>query len=328
MKAALFIKPGKIEVVNRNTPKPQNNDVLLQIDYAGICGTDKKIFNGEIKSKPVILGHEFSGRAVKLGSKARGIKIGKYYNVQPNLSCGQCYLCKIGKNSLCEKKVSYGIHLDGGFAEYCLVDYRQLYPIGNIAPLESIFLEPVACCLHGLDRCNLSSVKNVLIIGGGFIGLIFVQLARLKGLNISVVEPNNDKRRLSLKLGANRAFRSIAEIDKKINYDLVIEAVGKKKTIEASFRYVGKGGQVLLFGVAPEECQVLIKPFRIFEKELMIISSRSNGHDHSRALAILPKLDIKNLITDFIPLRDISRVFKLMHQPSTIKVILRLKGEK
>lgn len=325
LKAALFHNQGDIKVVDRDILALKNNQVLLKIDYAGICGTDKKIFNGDIPcNPPVVLGHEFSGKAIKTGSKVKNIEIGHYYNVQPNLSCGICDICRKKRYSLCKNKISYGTHINGGFAEYCAVNCNLLFPILNITQMESALIEPVACCLHGLNRCDLSVGQDVLIIGGGFIGLIFVQLAKLRGANVHLIEPNNKKRLLVESLGADSVYESRSEIN--MDFDVVIEAVGKTETVNNAFQAVGRGGNILLFGVNPRAESISLKPYEVWEKELKIIGSRGNEHNHFDAIRILPKLNIKDLISHIIELKNISKGFDLMEQDDCIKVIVRMQG--
>lgn len=324
MKAALFLNPGDIRVIQRDIPKLKGNEVLLKIDYAGVCGTDKNIYSGDIHCGPVILGHEFSGEAIEVGSKVKNLKVGNYYNVQPNLSCGVCDVCKRGKYSLCDEKISYGTHMDGGFAEYCAVDSKLLFPVQNIEHIESALVEPVACCLRGLNRSKLSMGQDILIIGGGFTGLLFVQLAKLRGANVHLITRSEKKRVLAKSLGVDSVYESINEID--VDFDIVIEAVGKIETVNNAFQVVGRGGNILLFGVTHAEESIHLKPFEVWERELTIIGSRSNGHDHLDAIRILPKLNIKALISHMVELDGIESGLNIIGKSDCIKVVVRMPG--
>jgi 2-desacetyl-2-hydroxyethyl bacteriochlorophyllide A dehydrogenase len=322
LKVAWFRNPGDIKITDRNIPTVTDNEVLLKIDYAGICGTDKKIFAGDIRCEPVILGHEFSGEVVEVGLKVKNITKGQYYNVQPNLSCGVCGICRRGRYNLCENKISHGIHINGGFAEYCAVDSNLLFPVKNISNIESALIEPVACCLNGLKRCNLSMGQDVLIIGGGFSGLIFVQLVKLYGANAHLITRNKKKRALAKSLGADFVGESIHEMDK--DFDVVIEAVGKIDTVNDAVQAVGRGGSVLLFGITRETENIPLKPYEVWEKELKIIGSRSNGHNHFDAIKILSRLNIKDLISHVIDLKDIAMGFEKLDTEDCIKVVIRI----
>ena len=324
MKAAVFRHQGCIEVVDMDVPILKDNQVLLKIGYAGICGTDRAIFNGDIPCKSIVLGHEFSGEAIEMGSKVTNIKKGHYYNVQPNLSCGICDICKKHKYSLCENKISYGIHIDGGFAEYCVIDHQLLFPVLNISHIESALVEPIACCLHGLDQCMSLMDRNILIIGGGFIGLIFVQLAKLRGANVHLIEPNEKKRALAESFDADFVYESLSEID--TNFDLIIEAVGKSETVDDALKVVGRWGEILIFGVSSETESVLIKPYEMWEKELRIFGSRGNGHDHTDAIQLIPQLNVKDLVSSVIELDEINKEFIALGQDDYIKAIVHISG--
>jgi len=320
LNAALFRNPGNIEIVDKIIPVLKSNQVLLKIGYAGICGTDKSIFRGDILCNPVVLGHEFSGEIVEVGTNVKNVEIGHYYNIQPSLSCGVCDICRKGRYSLCKNKISYGIDIDGGFAEYCAVDYKQLFPVFNV--IESALVEPVACCLHGLNRCNILLGQDVLIIGGGFIGLIFLQLVKLQGANVHLIEMNKGKRVMAKILGADSVYESISEIN--MSFDVVIEAAGKREAVNNAFRVVGRGGEILLFGVCSEDKSIPFRPYEVWEKELKIIGSRSNEHNHFAAIKILPKLNITDLISHIIKLDDIEKGFEMMEKNDCIKVVVRV----
>lgn len=322
LNVAWFRNPGDIQITHKDIPTVSDNEVLLKIDYAGICGTDKKIFAGDIPCERIILGHEFSGEAVEVGLKVKNIIKGQYYNVQPNLSCGVCSICRRGRYSLCKNKISHGIHIDGGFAEYCAVDFNLLFPINNISHIESALIEPVACCINGLKRCNLSMGQDVLIIGGGFTGLIFVQLVKLYGANVHFITRNKKKRALAKSLGADSVGESIHETNK--DFDVVVEAVGNPDTVNDAFQAVGRGGSILLFGITHETETVPLKPYEVWEKELKIIGSRSNGHNHFDAIKILPRLNITDLISYVIDLKDIVMGFEKLDTEDCIKVVIRI----
>jgi 2-desacetyl-2-hydroxyethyl bacteriochlorophyllide A dehydrogenase len=326
MKAAVFTGSGKFRIIDKRKPFLKENEVLLKVSYAGICGTDKKILTKKINAKTRILGHEFSGKAVKLGSRVRNIKIGQFYNVQPNKNCRACMLCKTNRGCLCDKKLSYGIDLDGGLAEYCVVDKHCLCKISRTNLEQSVLIEPLACCLNGLSRCDFSSVNRVLIIGGGFIGLTFLQLIKLRGSEVHLAELSKKKRRIAKKLGADQIFNSDKNVNDKYHYDLIIEAVGKKTTIESCLRLMGKSTQLLQFGVAPLKYQVKLYPYQIFANELRIIGSRSNACDHSEAVKLLPKLKMDNLITNIVDFKDINKAFNLAKKKDTIKIVLKIGG--
>lgn len=318
MKAAILIKEKKIEIQDVDIPSIKNNEVLLKVYYAGICSTDIKFYNGEIPCNyPIILGHEFSGKAVEIGSETEGIIKGNYYNVQPNISCGYCNECRKKRFCLCKNKICYGTHINGGLSEYCAIDYKLLYSISENQIFESTFIEPIACCLHALDRCNIKTGDDVLIIGGGFTGLIFTQLVQLQGARVHVITRSSRKRALAESLGVDSVYKSICEIN--INFDVVIDAVGKPEIVDTAFQVVGRGGKILLFGVNPIGIGVFVNPYTIWEKELSIVGSRGNGHNHFDAIRILSKLHINDLISHVIELECVGKISNLVEEEDFVK---------
>jgi threonine dehydrogenase-like Zn-dependent dehydrogenase len=176
MKAAVFTGKGKVEIREIELGEPAADEVIIDIDCCGICGTDIHIYHGSSGSvevaPPVVLGHEYSGTICKTGKDVTRFKVGQRVVVDPNLSCGTCQFCLGGKRHLCENLVGIGTAADGGFSEYTRVKQELVYAIpDNISFEQGAFAEPIACCLHGIDLCNIEQGKNVAIIGGGTIGM-------------------------------------------------------------------------------------------------------------------------------------------------------------
>jgi len=321
MKAAILKNKRHIEIQDIDIPSIKTNEVLLRVHYAGICSTDIKIFHGELPCKyPVILGHEFCGEAVEIGSEAKNIIRGDCYNVQPNLSCGYCIECRKDKYSLCKNKICYGTHVNGSLSEYCAIDYRLLYPISEDKTFEGTFIEPIACCLYALNRCSINIGDNVLIIGGGFTGLIFIQLVKLRGGKVCLVTRSDHKRALARSLGADLTCKSIPETD--MDFDVVIDAVGKPETIDSSIRAAARGGKLLLFGVNPTEVTVPINPYTVWEKELVIVASRGNGHNHFGAIRTMSKVNITSLVSHVIDLEAFETISGIIEDENHIKTVV------
>jgi len=183
-------------------------------------------FSGKAQGKDgVIRGHEFSGRVVEIGKDVKGIKVGDLVAVDPNITCGHCYFCKRGEINLCENLIALGVDINGGFAEYCVVPYKQLYVFSEkISPIEGAMMEPVACALHGIERLNVGPGDTVLIVGGGALGLVLLQLAKLSGASkVFLVEKVEWKRKIAKDLGADIVIdplkENVEEIVKENTYE-------------------------------------------------------------------------------------------------------------
>jgi len=309
MKAAVFLGEGNIAVQEVDRPLVGADDVLIKVMACGICGTDVHIFHGSegaaVTTPPTILGHEFAGIVDAIGVNVTSVACGDRVSVDPNNTCGMCEPCKSGKAHFCENMIGYGTTADGGFAEYCVVHHKQVYPIGDMSFEAGAMAEPVACCLHGIDLCAMSPGGTVLIIGGGTIGLIMLQLAKLSGAaRLIVSEPISAKRETALALGADLVFDPIADDASSIlstagvsNIDTVIECVGLRATMLDAIKLAGIASTVMLFGLGSPSDTIPLAPFDLFKKELTLRASFINPYTQQRALDLIAagKIDVAAL---------------------------------
>ena len=338
MKAAVFYGKGDIRVENYEARTPGPGEVKIKVEACGVCGTDLHIYSGaEGAAKctpPTILGHEFSGVVYEVGAGVTSLKPGDRVCVDPNDMCGGCYYCKIGKAHFCENMIGIGTTTNGGFAEFCTVREKQVYQIGDTLSFEEgAMAEPIACCLHGMDLTGVKTGDAVMIIGGGTIGLIMLQLAKLSGAaTLIVVEPVKAKREQALKLEADLVIDPLQESVSEVltshglpPLNAVIECVGRKETMEDAIRYTGKGGTAMLFGLTDPACEIPLQPFDIFKREIKITASFINPYTQNRAVALLQsgKINVKDLITDVVKLDDINRVFEEPSYRSRGKIVIR-----
>ena len=185
MDALVKAAPGVgLELRQVPIPEPGPGQVLIKIHKTAICGTDVHIYEGDKGAAevtpPTILGHEFSGIVEKVGEAVTDYRPGDRVCVDPNCYCGACTPCRNGAAHYCEHMIGYGTTVNGGFAEYCAVNVRQVYRLGERTSFEQgAMAEPVACCLHGIDMCRIQPGSQAVVIGGGMIGLLMLQLAKL-----------------------------------------------------------------------------------------------------------------------------------------------------
>ena len=252
MKSAVFYGKHDLRVEEHPMPEVGPHDVLIQVEACGVCGTDVHIYEGDKGAAevtpPTILGHEFSGVIREVGSEVKKYKAGDRVCIDPNCYCGACDPCRNGVAHFCENMMGYGTTVNGGFAEYCAVDERQVYLLGENTTFEQgAMAEPVACCLQGIDITNIVEGQQVVIIGGGMIGLLMLQLAKLAGAaKVALLEPVENKREVGRKLGADVCIDPVKEDVKErlaengmdwVN--VVIECVGRPSTIEQAIERAG-----------------------------------------------------------------------------------------
>lgn len=313
MKSAVFYAKHDLRVEERPLPAVGDQDVLIQVMACGVCGTDVHIYEGDkgaaAVTPPTILGHEFAGVVAQAGSAVTNCRVGDRVCIDPNCYCGSCEACRNGVAHYCSHMIGYGTTVDGGFAEYCAVNQRQVYPLGPHTTFEQgAMAEPAACCLHGIDLCNIRPGHQVVVIGGGMIGLLMVQLARLAGASkVALVEPVAAKREVGRRLGADLCIDPLQEDTKAALQqagmtwvNTVIECVGRPSTIEQAIDLAGNKAVVMMFGLTKPDETVSIKPFQIFEKELELKASYINPYTQKRALDLIDsgRLDVSSMVCD------------------------------
>ena len=311
MKSAVFYGKHNMRVEESPMPKVGAEDVLIQVKACGICGTDEHIYEGDKGAAevtpPTILGHEFSGVVAEVGAAVTNVKVGDRVCIDPNCYCGKCDFCRNGIAHYCTDMIGYGTTVNGGFAEYCSVNQRQVYKLGDHTTFEQgAMTEPVACCLHGMDMCNIHPGSSVVIIGGGMIGLLMLQLARLAGAaRTALLEPVAAKREVAKKLGADICIDPIHDDVKAALASVgmtwintVIECVGRTSTIEQAIDIVGNKGTVMMFGLTKPDDTISLKPFEVFQKEIELKASYINPYTQKRALELIDsgRLDVSSMV--------------------------------
>lgn len=338
MKAAVYHGPGGLRVEEVPVRELKDNEVKIQVKYCGICGTDIHIFHGDggccDVTPPLVPGHEFSGVVAEVGSKVKTVKVGDRVTGDPNDMCGECYFCKNGMQHFCKNNIGIGTTVDGGFAEYVIMREKQVYKVSDdLSFIEAAMTEPISCCLHGIDLCNIKAGDTVLVIGGGPIGMIMMQLAKNAGASkVIMSEPVEEKREQALKLGATKTIDPLHEDVEAVlaeyceNVNVVIECVGNVHTQADAVRFAGKGATIMYFGLAAPEESFPIKPDDIFKKELHITSSYINPYSFERAIQILESgtVELESLITNVVPLDDIADVFTKPEYRRTGKVMIQI----
>lgn len=313
MKSAVFYGKHDLRIEEHEMPKVGEKDVLIQVKACGICGTDVHIYEGDKGAAevtpPTILGHEFAGVIAKVGAGVKDYQVGDRVCIDPNCYCGACEPCKNGVAHFCENMIGYGTTVDGGFAEYCAVNERQVYKLGDNTTFEQgAMTEPVACCLHGIDMCEIRPGHQVVVIGGGMIGLLMLQLAKLAGAaKVALLEPVESKRKVGKKLGADICIDPIHEDVKAALtqegmtwINTVIECVGRPATIEQAIDIAGPKAVVMMFGLTKPDETISVKPFEVFQKEIVLKASFINPYTQKRALDLIDsgRLDVSSMVYD------------------------------
>lgn len=313
-----------------------SDEVLLKIAVCGVCGTDIKIVAGQSHATPpVVLGHEYCGYVVEAGADFTDLALGDFVAVDPNIYCGQCQYCRRGQINLCENLKALGVDIDGGFAEYCIVPAKQCFRLPEKTdPLQAALLEPLSCAIYGFQKAAIKPGENVIIVGGGMIGILMLKLARLSpARQIIVVEPDAERRELCRQMGADLVF---APTDQNIKAmldvtqggsEVVIECAGVLPAVEQALRLVKNGGRLVIFGVSPAGQQLPIAPYEIYKRDIGIIGSFLNPFTFKSAVDLLTTGRIRLDVTDIktFGLTDIQVAFENQRRHNSLKTVIDLR---
>jgi len=339
MRAAVLYNIRDLRLEDVPTPEFSTDEVLIKVNATGVCGTDIHIYRGEWKtSMPIILGHEFSGVIVETGRDVKNLKIGDPVVAEPNILCGSCYFCRMSeRNYFCENLKATGVTINGAFAEYVKTKAENVYKVTEGFNLdEAALIEPLACCVRGIDQAKVRTGDTVAIVGAGPIGLILLQLVKLAGASMVIQTDMEDARlKLARNLGADHTI-NVAEEDpveaiKRLTggygVDVAIEAVGSPKAITQAMKATRRGGRLNIFGVSPEDAVWEVKPFELYEKELTITTSYRSPFTFQRAvkIALSGKVKLKPLISHIFRLEEIHRAFEVAEKrlEGAVKVLVK-----
>ena len=337
MKASRFLGNKTFAVADLPTPHAGPGELVLRNQVCGVCGTDVHIYHGEPGSAdvnpPVVLGHEYSGEVVEVGEGVTGFAVGDHVTVDPNIYCGHCAYCQNGKKQLCPSMEAIGVTRDGGFAQYSRIPASQAFKLEPTVPWEAAAMaEPLACCLHGIDLAGIQVGDKVCVVGGGAIGLLMVQLAKLSGASqIVLSEPNEKRRQVGLQLGANAALDPTRPDAQEAfaqvlggGANVVIECVGNVPAVKSAFQFAGKGATVLLFSVPKVDATFDLPLFDVYKKELTIKGSFVNPDTHARAVALINsgKVDFDPIITHRFTLDQLPEAIAMQMSDASIKVVV------
>ena len=345
MKVALYQGIEQITIEDWDIPKIKPDEYLVKVRAAAICGSDLRTYqHGHAKiTKPQVLGHEFAGDVVAVGSDIDELQVGDRVSVHPGIPCGHCFYCDRGQQNLCDDRKNIGIHYQGAFAEYVKIPKQTLIAgtcvkIPQHVPYEIAALgDPVVSALNGEEMIDARLGDCILILGCGPIGMLHAMIARLKGAS-TIVLVNRSRKRLEMAKERHLADYyfclnedgDLKEFTTSLNGGRGPNKVVVANTSVASARQgvevCAKGGTVLLFAGFPKGApQLDIDGNLIHYHELHITASfGSTPRQFQLAEQLLfdKKIDGEILITHHLPLVKINEGFQLMKDGDALKVMI------
>jgi len=309
-------------------PEPGPGEVLVRVEAAGVCGTDRHLHRGEFPcTPPVTLGHEFCGTIVARGP---GVDLaeGALVACDPNDGCGTCPLCREGRVNLCPRNVATGVHRDGGFAPFATFPARRAHVLpAGLDPRFGAFCEPLACTLHGIDLAALRPGERAAVIGGGVIGQLAVQLAAMAGAEVAMLTRSAERQALSRRGGAHHACGTPEALRAlwPEGAEAVLECAGVPETVALAPALTRPGGRVVVMGVLPRGRQVPFEPFDLLVREIAVRFAFLNPFTQGRAAGLIAagRIDVAPLISREVSLAALPGVIANPPGPGEIRVIAR-----
>lgn len=344
MQAFLVEDVGKL--VHKEIPIPQvkdPDDVLLKIKAVGICGSDVKILEGKHHFKPnTVLGHEFCGEVVDIGTHVHHVKVGDRVAVDNNIRCGFCSFCRMGLSSQCVeiKTSALGVMRDGGYAEYCLVPEKQCFVLPN--EIDDIFgtqVETLATVVNGMNTLLMLPYDYVMILGFGPIGYLFAQFAKNIAAKVAVTEIDPFRISVAKECGLTVWNPNEVDVVQKITdftygrkADIVVEATGN--ALETALKCVTPGGKVLPFGM-DSSVKTTVVPNDITRWATKILGLYLGQNTMVPSIRIFQekRLNMKPFFTRTIPLSEAPSAFECLgldlktmsHKPkSAMKITMKV----
>ena len=326
---------GRITLSEIPEQAPGDEEVKIKVAYCSICGTDPHqiLENPFGRNLPFGLGHEMSGVVAEVGKNAvkSGLKPGDRVSGNFLHFCGTCYYCKNGQEVFCESAEATN---QPCMSQYVIWHESQVYKIpDNISLKTGCLLEPVSVAVMAIDKLGPKIGQRVAVCGGGPIGLLVLQSIKMMGAaDLTMIEPIGDRRKLAVKFGADHiidpysqdVFKTAMEITQSRGYDVVIDCSGAVGAVGALPDITAKGGMLVLVASYPRDYEMPVNLYKqCYEKQLTITGTTVSPRAFTRAMQILPRMQLEDFITTVYELDDIEEAFIAQISGKYPKILIR-----
>jgi L-iditol 2-dehydrogenase len=340
-KVAYMTGIREMEIREEEIPSIKNEEVLIKVEYVGICGSDVHYYeNGKIGNYVVngnfVLGHEMAGKVVKVGKDVKGFKINDKVTVEPGLTCGKCEYCKTGQYNLClDVRFLATPPYHGCFKTYIAYPSDMVYKLPeNITTKEGALIEPLCVGLEATKTAEVTLGTSVIILGAGCIGLTTLLAVKAFGATEIVVVDIIEKRlKKALELGATRVVnalgKSFEDVKNEINLeaDVVFETAGAEATTQETVDFVKRGGKIVLVGLTPKE-KFEFNFSKLMDKvaEIKTIFRYKNLYSVAIKAIADGKINISKIVTDEYDFEDIKEAFEknIKEKNDVVKAIIKI----
>lgn len=345
MKVAVMLGIGKMGFEERDIPTAKDDEVLVKLEYVGICGSDLHYYEtgsiGDYVVKPpFVLGHEPGGTVVAVGKNVKHLKAGDRVALEPGKTCGHCEFCRTGRYNLCRDVVFFATPpVDGVFQEYVAHEADLCFKLpDNVSTLEGALIEPLAVGFHAAIQGEAHLGQKAVVMGAGCIGLVAMMALKARGVSeVYVVDIMEKRLKKALELGAagviNGAKENVPEKVKELTdgagMDLVIETAGTEITTRQAIQIAKKGSNIVLVGYS-KSGEMTLPMSLVIDKELTFKTVFRYRHIYPMAIEAVAagKVNLKGIVTDVFDLDEAQKAmdYSVNNKADIVKAVIRIAG--
>lgn len=345
MKVAVMKGIGQMGYEEREIPAPKADEVLVKLEYVGICGSDMHYYESGaignyVVKPPFVLGHEPGGTVVEVGQNVKHLAVGDRVALEPGKTCGQCEFCRKGKYNLCPDVVFFATPpVDGVFAQYVAHEAALCFKLPeNVSTLEGALIEPLAVGFHAANQGGAHAGQTAVVMGAGCIGLVSMMALKAEGVSrvyvVDVMQKRLDK---ALELGADGVINAkeqdvvsaVAEVTGGAGCDLAIETAGAEITTRQTIAFTRKGGVIVLVGYS-KSGEMTLPMSLALDKELTFKTVFRYRHIYPMAIDAVAsgKVNLKGIVTDMFDFDDMQNAMdkSIGDKANIVKAVVKMEA--
>lgn len=338
-KIAIFEGAEKLKYIEETIEEIKSNQVLVKIDATAICTMEQRVYLGKMKPKmPFAGGHEVAGHVIQCGGKVSSVSNGDVVALRLLTNCGHCHYCRTGNDNQCKTAFIAKFHQTvggpGGLAKYIVVEEKNVYKVNKDVDVNYLSLtEPLACCIHSINRCDINFGDDVVIIGAGIMGVFHTMLAKLKGARVIVTEVDEERLKVAKDNGADIVINSskvdavqyIKDLTDGRGADVVVNTVAISKVAEDAIKMAGKLGRVVFYSSFHPDNPIDFSPNSIHYSEAIVTGSvNPSNKDFLQATRLLSSniINPESLIAGHVSLDNLENGIAEALRPDTYRIIV------
>ncbi|MDG9677172.1 alcohol dehydrogenase catalytic domain-containing protein [Micromonospora sp. DH14] len=337
MKAVVYRGARNLGIEHRDPEPPGRGQVRIEVAYTGICGTDLHIYHGDMDARvgdSAVIGHEMSGRIAALGEGVTGWDVGQPVTVMPTRPCGHCAACQRGNSHVCHAMNFLGIDSPGAMQSSWTVPVELVLPLPQELPLDhAALVEPVAVAVHDVRRGNVTADDQVVVVGGGPVGVLIATVARSRGARVLLVEPDPFRREVAEGIGVEAVDPLSTDVVALVNdrtdgagADIAFEVSGSAAGVTTAVDVLTTRGRLVMVAIHPQPREVNLH--RFFWRELELLGARLYQRDdmvEAIRLVAAGAIPAQRLISRIEPVESANGAFAALEGGGVMKVLLDVR---